>query len=115
MEALIRSAKAEYEFVVLDSAPLLAVADSRILAPLVSGVILVAKCGITPRDEIVHAESSIRSVGANLTGVVLNSVHLRTNGYYDYGKYGSNGNHIPVENSDPGNSEYRLMQQKAGD
>jgi capsular exopolysaccharide synthesis family protein len=115
MEALVRSAKAKYEFVVLDSAPLLAVADSRILAPLVSGVVLVAKTGITRRDEILHAESSIRNIGANLSGIILNCVDLRTNGYYDYGKYGSNGNHVPKENSHDGDSESRLLQQNASD
>jgi exopolysaccharide transport family protein len=115
MEALIRSAKAEYEFVILDSAPLLAVADSRVLAPLVSGVVLVAKSGITPREQILHAQSSIRNAGANLTGVVLNCVDLRTNGYYNYGKYGSNGNKALEEISDAGDSESTLLQQKAGD
>jgi capsular exopolysaccharide synthesis family protein len=91
MEALIRSANAEYRFVILDSSPMLALADSRILAPLVSGVLLVVKSGITRREELIHAQSGIRSVNGNVIGVVLNSVDIRTNGYYNYGAYGPNG------------------------
>jgi succinoglycan biosynthesis transport protein ExoP len=87
MQAFIQSAGEQYEFVILDSAPLLALADSRILAPLVSGVLLVVKSRTVPLEQVLHAQSSIRSVGANLIGVVLNSVDLCTNGYYDYGGY----------------------------
>lgn len=89
MEALIRSAKEEYEFVILDSAPMLALADSRLLAPKVSGVLLVVKNGSIPREQVLHAQSGISRVGGNLIGVILNSVDLRTNGYYngDYGQH----------------------------
>ncbi len=90
MSALIRSASAEYGFVILDSSPMLALADSRILAPLVSGVLLVVKSGTTPREQLMHAQSGIRGVGGNLIGVVLNNVDICTNGYYNYGPYGLN-------------------------
>lgn len=89
MGALIQSAKAEYGFVILDSSPLLALADSRILSPLVDGVLMVVKSGATPREQVTQAQSGIRSAGASLIGVVLNSVDLRTNGYYGLGIYGS--------------------------
>lgn len=91
MGALIRSASEEYAFIILDSSPMLALADSRILAPLVEGVLLVVKSGTTLREQFTHAQSGIRSVGGNLIGVVLNNVDIRTNGYYDYGPYGSSG------------------------
>lgn len=89
MDALIRSARERYDFVLIDSPPMLALADSRILAPLVDGVVMVVKNRTIPREQIVHAESSLRMVGANLIGVVLNCVDLTTSGYYDYGRYGS--------------------------
>jgi len=90
MGALIRTASAEYNFIILDSSPMLALADSRILAPLVNGVLLVVKSGTTPREQLRHAQSGIRSVGGNMIGVVLNNVDLCTNGYYNYGPYGPN-------------------------
>ena len=113
MGALIRSASAEYAFVILDSSPMLALADSRILAPLVNGVLLVVRSGTTPREQLLHAHSGIRSVGGNLIGVVLNSVDIRTHGYYNYGSYGPNTGSPAQEPFTPAN--FQMPQQKASD
>lgn len=84
MGALIASAREHYQFVILDSAPMLALADSRILATLVSGVLLVVKNAMIPRDQVKQALSGIRAVGANVIGVALNKVDAHTTGYFDY-------------------------------
>ena len=100
MGAFLGSAKAEYAFVILDSSPLLTLADSRILASLVDGVLMVVKSGATPREHVVQSQTSIRTAGANLIGVVLNNVSLHTNGYYGLGMYGMNGNsHSEITNA----------------
>lgn len=91
MRTLIPSAREKYEFVILDSAPMLALADSRILATLVSGVLLVVKNGAIPREQVKQTLASIRSVGGNVIGVALNNVDLHTNGYYDYKAYKADG------------------------
>lgn len=92
MQALIREAMAEYQFVLVDAPPLLNVADGRILATMVEGAILVVKGGFTPRDLAQQAQLHIRDVGAHLIGVVLNDVDVRQNGYYKgYYKYGGYG------------------------
>ena len=113
MGALIRSARTEYGFIILDSSPMLALADSRILAPLVDGVLLVVKSGTTPREQILHAQSRIRSVGGNLIGVVLNSVDIRTNGYYNYGPYGPDAR--PPLQETFATTDFQTPQQKASD
>lgn len=84
MGELIESAREQYDCVILDSAPMLALADSRILSTLVSGVLLAVKDGTIPRQQVKQSVSAIRSVGANVIGVVLNRVDLNTDGYYDY-------------------------------
>ena len=114
MGALIRSASAEYSFIILDSSPMLALADSRILAPLVNGVLLVVKNGTTPREQLIHAQSGIRSVGGNMIGVVLNNVDIRTNGYYNYGQYGPNADSSSHETVVTANFQMP-PQQKASD
>jgi capsular exopolysaccharide synthesis family protein len=96
MGALIRSAREQYEFIILDSAPMLALADSRILATQVSGVLLVVKNATIPREQVKQTLSGIRSVGANVVGVALNSVDLHTIGYYNYTADGLPGG-IPAE------------------
>jgi len=89
MRTLLREAKAEYHFVVVDSPPLLNVADSRILATMVEGVLLVVKGGATPRELAQRAQAYARDVGANLIGVVLNNldVHAGDDDYYRYYHY----------------------------
>src|SRR6266576_2247561 len=114
MGALIRSASVEYSFIILDSSPMLALADSRILAPLVNGVLLVVKSGTTPREQLMHAQSGIRSVGGNMIGVVLNNVDIRTNGYYNYGQYGPNAD--PSSHETVVTANFQMPpQQKASD
>src|SRR5262249_16826001 len=108
MGAFLNAAKSDYGFVILDSSPLLTLADSRILASLVDGVLFVVKSGATPREQIIHSQSCIRSAGANLIGVVLNSVSLYTNGYYGLGMYGSNGN-----GNNHGNSHSEMISESA--
>ena len=73
MSKLLEEAGKEYTFVVVDSPPLLNVADGRILARMVDGVILVVKSGATPQILVQRAESYIRGAGAKITGVVLNN------------------------------------------
>jgi len=89
MRTFVREAMVEYKFVVLDSAPLLSVADSRILASLVEGVMLVVKGGATPRELVQRAEFHARDAGANVIGVVLNNLDARSEdySYYRYYRY----------------------------
>jgi succinoglycan biosynthesis transport protein ExoP len=90
MRELVGGASAEYNFVVLDSPPLVNVSDSRILATLVEALLLVVKSGATPREEVRRARALAEDVGANVIGVVLNHLDLRAaagygSGYYAYG------------------------------
>lgn len=112
MGALIRSAREKYEFIILDSAPMLALADSRILATQVTGVLLVVKNGTIPREQVMQTLSGIRSVGANVVGVALNNVDFQTVGYYNYTSDGLPGG-IPAEGSFlEVDSQGTLQQQK---
>ena len=81
MQALVREAMAEYNFVLLDSPPLLDVADGRILATLVEGSVLVVKGGATARERVRRAQVCAMEVGAHLIGAVLNDMDLRHEGY----------------------------------
>ena len=81
MPALLREAGQSYKYVVLDSPPLCNLADSRILARLVDGVILVVGAGITPRDLIQRAYSSTLDAGSQVLGVAVNYVDTSF-GYY---------------------------------
>ena len=86
MRQLIREATREYRCVIIDSPPLLNVADSRILATMVEGLILVVEGGGTPRELAQRAQACVRNVGAAVIGVVLNNLDLRADGGY-YAQY----------------------------
>jgi capsular exopolysaccharide synthesis family protein len=85
------------DMVLIDSPPILPVADAVVLAQLVDGVLLVLDAGETRRDVAQRAVESLRQVDANLIGVVLNRVPSRRgSGYYYYyrhyyGNYNGNG------------------------
>ena len=83
---LLRKLHEEFEYVLVDSPPILSVADSRILATLTDAVVLVTRAYETPYEVVRRARSLLYGAGARILGVALNDVHLRKKGYG--GKYG---------------------------
>ena len=73
-----------YDHIVIDSPPVLAVADPTITAGKVEGVLLVARAGITNRDGLRHAGERLQQVKAQIIGSVLNGADLAGRGYYQY-------------------------------
>jgi capsular exopolysaccharide synthesis family protein len=72
LKALIARMAPVFDWVILDSPPLLPVADSSFLADLVDGVLLVVRAGATP---MATAQRSCQELqGRNVVGVVLNAV-----------------------------------------
>src|SRR5580658_2379149 len=77
-----------FDWIILDSAPLLPVADSSFLADLVDGVVLVVRAGQTPAETAQRACQELQ--GRNVVGVVLNAVgpDQVAGGYYSAYNYG---------------------------
>jgi capsular exopolysaccharide synthesis family protein len=76
-----------YDYVLIDSPPVLAVADALELARIVDGVIIVARRDRATRDEARELRSLVERLGINLLGVVFTDVGPAA-GYYGYGRYG---------------------------
>jgi capsular exopolysaccharide synthesis family protein len=71
------------DFIVIDSPPLLAVADGLELAARVDGVLYVADAQHTPRGALKEARRQLEWVGARVLGAVLNDAPLpRASSYY---------------------------------
>lgn len=87
---LLRKLREEFEFVLVDSPPILSVADSRILATLTDAAILVTRAHLTPFDVVRRARSLLYGANSRILGVALNHVDLHRDGYYGYtaGHYG---------------------------
>ncbi|MDQ6694473.1 MAG: CpsD/CapB family tyrosine-protein kinase [Chloroflexota bacterium] len=85
MAEILSMLRAEAEYVLIDTPPIIAVTDAAVLAPRVDGVLLVVNAGKTKRDLAVKARDILMQVNANLLGVVLNNAQLDKSAYAYYG------------------------------
>ena len=98
--ALVKRLSEMFDRVLFDSPPVMAVTDAAILSRITDGTILVARSSKTRRESLARASAQIKSVGANLVGVILNDVDLggpHYSGYYAY-KYQQSYYHVQPEN-----------------
>lgn len=82
----------EFDVVLVDTAPLLAVTDGIPIARLVDGVVVVTRVGYTTRDQAHQLADQLgRIPGANVFGLVANGLNKRESRYGTYGYYGRYG------------------------
>ena len=103
MKEFIRTMKLEYDIVLADAPPLLAVTDAAVMAKEADDVVIVTSAGMTRVNALMSAVELLHNFDAKMLGVVLNNFDIRSsfgsyayghpNGYYGYesGYYGSNG------------------------
>jgi capsular exopolysaccharide synthesis family protein len=89
MKAFLKEARARYDYVLLDSPPVIAVTDAAILTTRVDATILVVSSGLTGKGEVKRAISLIKNVQSNILGVVLNALDIKKiyGSYYYYFHY----------------------------
>ena len=80
--ALIDQLRRHYDLVILDTSPVLAVADARITARLADGVVMVARWGQTSLSAVRRTSKLLHEAGTSVPGVVLSAVDQRR--YYLY-------------------------------
>ena len=85
-QALLRRVAGEYDYVVIDTPPVLAATDSAILAPLVGAVFLVARAGVSRVAELQDAVRGLARTGGQVDGVVFDDLDTSKRRYrYGYG------------------------------
>jgi len=84
MSFLISNLKKRFDFLVIDSPPILPASDALILAPHTDGVVMLIRAGLMNRKLIRKAVEQLELSQANLIGVVLNEVDVKKDGYYKY-------------------------------
>jgi len=100
-EKLIKRLRKDFDFILIDSPPLLPVTDGGLIAQKADGVLLVLKAGSTKIDQFRGGRDLLTKVNAPVLGVLLNMIPLNRNGEaygyrygYSYGykrKYGIYG------------------------
>lgn len=84
-EQLLEALRAKYEYVIIDTPPVLVVTDPCSVAPRTDGVLLCIRLGRHTREFGRRALEQLRDVGANITGLVVNGVEETD--AYGYGNY----------------------------
>jgi succinoglycan biosynthesis transport protein ExoP len=74
----------EYDFIIIDTPPVLLVTDTVVLAPEVDGIVIVARHGITTREALSRTSDLLTSGGGNIFGVLLNAIDKSFDSYYGY-------------------------------
>ena len=97
MQYIIEQLKARYDLVVVDTPPVMAVADARIIGRLVDKTLFVVRWDKTPGKVAKAALEQLQRYGTDVAGIVLQQVDLERYGrlghgnsgyYYHYGRYG---------------------------
>ncbi len=95
MKNLLSHARNEYGMIFIDTPPIIAVTDPSVLSPLVDGVVLVIRSGVTQREAVVRAIDQLRRVEAPMLGILLNDLRVGdmygSYYYYYYYYYDSDG------------------------
>lgn len=97
---MLSDLRAKFDYVIIDSSPLLAVTDGAILATEADGAIVAVRAGKTKQDQLAHAIGMLRDVDAKLLGAVMTMLPTRGSGSYSYNYYyygGSYGEDKSIE------------------
>lgn len=84
---VLRDLREHFDFVIIDTPPLLAVTDGAILAAESDGAIVLVRAGQTKRDQLAQGIGILNDVGATVLGSVLSMVPARGGSSYSYYQY----------------------------
>jgi capsular exopolysaccharide synthesis family protein len=94
MENLLNELESGYDYIFIDTPPILVVTDAAVISKYVNGYIMIVRAGKTQMGALQDAISQLEQVNANILGFILNDVESKSSfGKYGYryGKYGKYG------------------------
>jgi tyrosine-protein kinase Etk/Wzc len=89
--SLLEQVSPQYDLVLIDPPPLLAVADALIIGAHAGAVFIVARSGVTTEGQINESIKRLNHAGISPQGVLFNDMALRLGAYGGQYKYGSAG------------------------
>jgi len=81
MELIIEELNNNFDYIIFDTPPVLAVTDAQVLANKCDGIVMVISSGKTTKKEALKTKDLLHKVKTPLLGVVLNGVDYRNNKY----------------------------------
>jgi Mrp family chromosome partitioning ATPase len=89
MAERIQEWRANYDFVILDTPPVLSVTDAVVLSAHCDAVILVVRCGVTTKQSLIRVRDFFMRSRKRIAGVVMNGFDLKSADHYMYLGYKS--------------------------
>jgi succinoglycan biosynthesis transport protein ExoP len=84
MAAFVSSLRSMYDFVIIDTPPVLTVTDALVLVPISDGVAMVLRYGKATTKVAARSRDLLLRSGANLLGAILNAVDYKSPDYAEY-------------------------------
>lgn len=102
MKNLLKKCEREFDYILIDTPPILVVTDAAVLANMVDGYVLVVRAGHTHKESLSESVLRLEQLGANIIGFIINDVDPKLSSYkyssirYKYGnskyhRYGYGG------------------------
>lgn len=85
MKRFVEELRNRFDFIVIDSSPLLPVNDTKAIATLADAVLLAIRWEKTPRDAVSQSVRMLADVGAPVVGVAFTRANAERYRYYSYG------------------------------
>ena len=85
MVDILEELKQHFDYVLVDTPPVMPVTDAAVVSGKVDGTILIVASGAVSPSIAVEAKTRLEQAGAHMLGVVLNKVDVAANSHYGYG------------------------------
>lgn len=85
MKNMIDILRQHYDLVIIDAAPVLPVADTRLLSRIADKMVYVVGWNTTPREAVINGLRLLHDANADIAGTVLNQADMRRHAIYSYG------------------------------
>lgn len=89
MDAVINSLKEEFDLILFDMPPIIAVTEAQVMAARVDGTVFVIRSGVTDKKQLLKAKELLEYAKANVLGAVLNDKKTNKRNAADYYGYGT--------------------------
>lgn len=91
MDELLEVTGEYFDYVIIDSPPILLVTDAAVVGKRTNGVLLVAASASTRKQSLAGAVNSLQAAGGTLRGIVMTMLPTKGPDSYAYGAYGAYG------------------------
>ncbi|MFD3446625.1 CpsD/CapB family tyrosine-protein kinase [Microbacteriaceae bacterium 4G12] len=85
IDEFMKEVHSQYDMIIFDLPPILAVTDAQVIANKCDGVVLVVRSEKTEKEQALKAKALLENASGKLLGVVLNDKKIDENHYYYYG------------------------------